>query len=374
VTTRTRALEVDLLRILAIAAMVTLHVLGSWWMLARPGALPKQVAVLIHDACQMCVPVLLLLSFFLLAQQQPGAGAGTVLRWMGSRLRSLLPPTVVWAVLYALLAGWLHARGWWASWFMRFWLGPLGSLPETAVHLWYMFVLLQWVPFLPLALWGVNRLTAGQPLRAQVLLGTCLILKRIFCGYVFRPGAAGGLADWVGLLGPFWLDLFLFAVIWHIPGALRPEGSQRLARWAWLGLLVLALASNFGEVRRLSAMGAPEMLAHSNWRFGNSLYGITVFAAFLTWREPLLGLVPERLARVLQHFNQEYSFAFYLAHVLPLTLAGNLVRVLRPGPAASLFLLVGMTVTGTLGLLWLLRRTPLIGAWVGLRPSPRYAE
>ncbi|HZI09535.1 MAG TPA: hypothetical protein VE153_04030, partial [Myxococcus sp.] len=148
----------------------------------------------------------------------------------------------------------------------------------------------------------------------------------------------------------------------------------RLARWAWLGLLVLALASNFGEVRRLSAMGAPEMLAHSNWRFGNSLYGITVFAAFLTWREPLLGLVPERLARVLQHFNQEYSFAFYLAHVLPLTLAGNLVRVLRPGPAASLFLLVGMTVTGTLGLLWLLRRTPLIGAWVGLRPSPRYAE
>ncbi len=373
VTTRTRALEIDLLRILAIAAMVTLHVLGSWWHLTRLGPLPRRVAVIIHDACQMCVPVLLLLSFYLLAQQPPGGGAGTMLRWIGSRLRSLLPPTVVWAVLYALFAGWLHERGWWAGWFMRFWLGPLGSLPETGVHLWYMFVLLQWIPLFPLALWLANRLIADQPLRAQVLLGACLILKRVFCGYVFRPGAAGGLAGWVGLLGPFWLDLFLFALIWRIPGALRSEDSQRATRWAWLGLLGLALASDFGEIQRLRAMGAPEMLAHSNWRFGNALYGMTVFAALLSWREPLLGRVPERVARFLEHFNQEYSFAFYLAHVLPLTLAGNLVRVLRPGPAASLLLLAGVTVAGTLGLLWLLKRLPFIGAWVGLRPAPRQA-
>jgi len=370
-TTRTRALEVDLLRTVAISAMVTLHVLGSWWLLSEPGPLARRAAMIVHDACQMCVPVLLLLSLFLLARQQPSRG--TVLRWLGSRLTSLLPATVVWAVVYGLLAGWLRERDLWAGWFTRFWLGPLGTLPETAVHLWYMLVLLQWVPLFPLAFWLVNRVIAGQPLRAQVLLGACLILKRVFCGYVFRPGAAGGLAGWVGLLGPFWIDLFLFALVWRIPGTLRSEASPRATRWAWLGLLVLALVGDFGEVQRMVASGAPELLAHSNWRFGNALYGMAVFAAVLAWREPLLQRVPERVARLLQHFNQEYSFAFYLAHVLPLTLAGNLVRVLRPGPGASLLLLAGVTVAGTLGFLWLLKRMPFVGTWVGLRPRPRGA-
>lgn len=372
-THRTRALEIDLLRFLAMAAMVTLHVLGSWWLLARPGPLARQVALAVHDACQMCVPVLLLLSLYLLAEQQPGGGAGTVLRWLGARLGSLLPPTVVWAVLYSLLAGWLHQRGWWAGWFTRFWLGPLGALPETGVHLWYMWVLLQWVPLFPLASWLVDRLTAGEPLRAQVLLATVLVLKRVFCEYAFRPEGGAGLAAWAGLTAPFWLDLSVFALVWRIPGALRAEDSPRTTRWAWVSLLVFALVSDFVEVRQLSASGAPELLAHGNWRFWNSLYGMAVFATVVAWKEPLQRLIPERVARFLQHFNQEYSFAFYLAHVLPLTLAGNLLRVLRPGPGASLLLLAVSTVAGTLGLLWLLKRRPFIGAWVGLRHAPRDA-
>jgi hypothetical protein len=294
-----------------------------------------------------------------------------VLRWVGSRLRRLLPPTVVWAVLYALLAGWLHARGLWAGWFTRFGLGPLGTLPETAAHLWYMFVLLQWVPLFPGVFWLVERGGAGQPARAQVLLGAVLILKRAFCAEVFRPGAPSGLAGWVGLLAPFWLDLVVFALVWRVPGALHSERSPRATRWAWLGLLVLTLAIDSWEVLKLLASGAPEMLAHSNWRFGNALYGMAVFAAVLVHREPLARRVPERAARLLQRFNQESSFAFYLAHVVPLTLAGNLLRGRSLGPGASLLLLAVTTVAGTLGLLWLLKRVPFLGPWVGLRPLSR---
>ena len=63
-TTRTRALEVDLLRFVAICAMCTLHVVGTWQMMSTVGLWTKLLVVLVHDACQMCVPVLFLLSMY----------------------------------------------------------------------------------------------------------------------------------------------------------------------------------------------------------------------------------------------------------------------------------------------------------------------
>jgi hypothetical protein len=81
------------------------------------------------------------------------------------------------------------------------------------------------------------------------------------------------------------------------------------------------------------------------------------------------------VARWLQHFNQEYAFAFYLAHVLGLTFAANVqVSVLRLGPAASLGFLVLVSGAGTLGMLWLLKRVPWVGPALGLRRGARGAE
>jgi peptidoglycan/LPS O-acetylase OafA/YrhL len=137
-------------------------------------------------------------------------------------------------------------------------------------------------------------------------------------------------------------------------------------------VLAFALILNVGEVHRLAVSGLPGLVAHSNWRFGNALYGVAVFAAFLSHREQLARWVSERVAGLVQRFNREYSFAFYLAHILLLTLAGNLqVHVLRLPPAASLVFLAVTTVAGTMGLLVVLKQVPIVRGFLGVRSASR---
>lgn len=377
-TPRPRALEVDLLRFLAIAAMFTLHVAGTWRMVGAPGPWSARLAQLVHDACQMCVPVLFLLSFFLMARRRAEEPEVPVARWLAARLRELLPPTVVWAVVYSWLGGELRARGLWAVWFARYHVGPLHwTSPVMGTHLWYMVALLQLVVLFPGVYWLVERVTRGRPSRAQALLAAVLVLKAALCWGVFLPRGLG-LSEWrgwVGLFGPYWLDLMLFAILWNQPEALQPERPTRQTRLGWWSLLAFTVVIDASEVRRLVASGLSDLEAHSNWRFGNALYGMGVFAVVLSHREQLARLVPGRVARWLQHFNQEYAFAFYLAHVLGLTLAANVqVSVLHLGPAASLGFLLLTSCAGTLGLLWVLRRVPFVGPWLGLRRGARAAE
>lgn len=365
-TPRTRALEVDLLRFLAICAMCTLHVLGTWQMMSEVGLWTKLAVVLVHDACQMCVPVLFLLSMYLMARGFPGEGWGAVPRWLGARLKELLLPALAWAAVYWAVGTWLQERELWATWFLHFYVGPMGWVtPLVSSHLWFMFALLQMVVMFPLVYWLVRRVCAGRAGRAQVLLGAAFVLKGAFCWYVFRPGPPSAWLAWAGLMGPFWLDTMLFAIVWLVPGALRPEeGGGR----EWLGVLALTFILDVGEVHRLAVSGLEGLVAHSNWRFGNTLYGVAVFAVFLSLREQVARLVSARLAGLLQRFNREYSFAFYLAHILLLTLAGNLqVHVLRLPPAASLVFLAVTTVAGTLGLLAVLKRVPVVRVLLGIR-------
>jgi surface polysaccharide O-acyltransferase-like enzyme len=370
-TTRPRALEVDLLRFVAICAMCTLHVVGTWQMMSKVGLWTKLFAVLLHDFCQMCVPVLFLLSMYLMARGFPSEGVSSVARWVGTRLKELLPPALAWAALYWAVGGWLQERELWATWFLRFYVGPLDWVtPLVSSHLWYMFALLQMVVLFPAVYGFVRRVSAGRAARAQVLLGVAFVLKGVFCWYVFRPGEQSAWLAWAGLMGPYWLDTMLFAIVWLIPGALRSEEGGR----EWLVVLALTLVINVGEVHRLAASGLPGLVAHSNWRFGNTLYGVAVFAAFLSHREALARRVSERVAGFLQRFNREYSFAFYLAHILLLTLAGNLqIHVLKLPPAASLPFLFVTTVAGTLGLLAVLKRVPFLRFLLGLRSAARSA-
>lgn len=377
-TPRPRALEVDLLRFLAIAAMFTLHVAGTWRAVGEPAPWSVWAAQLVHDACQMCVPVLFLLSFLLMARRYAEAREVPVARWLAARLRELLPPTVVWTVLYSWLGGALRGRGLWAMWFSRYPVGPLHwTSPVMGTHLWYMVALLQLVLLFPGVYWLVERVTRGQPSRAQALLAGVLLLKAVLCWRIFQPRGLGlsEWRNWVGLFGPYWLDLMLFAILWNQPEALQPERPTRQTRLGWWSLLAFILVIDAGEVRRLVASGLSNFEAHSNWRFGNALYGVGVFAVVLSHREQLARWIPARVARWLQHFNQEYSFAFYLAHVLGLTLAANVqVSVLRLGPAACLGFLLLVSGAGTLGLLWLLKRVPFVGPGLGLRRGERGAE
>lgn len=368
-TTRTRALEVDLLRFVAICAMCTLHVVGTWQMMSQVGLWTKLLVVLVHDACQMCVPVLFLLSMYLMARGFPGEW-GAVPRWLGQRLKELLPPALVWAALYWAVGGWLQERELWATWFLRFYVGPMEWVtPLVSSHLWYMFALVQMVVLFPGVYGLVRWVSAGRTGRAQALVALAFLLKGAFCWYVFRPGEQSAWLAWVGLMGPFWLDLMLFAMVWLIPGALRPaEGGGR----EWLVVLGLTLIVSVGEVHRLAVSGMPGLVAHSNWRFGNALYGVAVFAVFLANREALARRVSERFAGFIQRFNREYSFAFYLAHILLLTLAGNVqIHVLRLPPAASLVFLAVTTVAGTMGLLAVVKRVPGLRFLLGVRPAAR---
>lgn len=364
-TPRPRALEVDLLRFVAICAMCTLHVLGTWQMMSQVGMWTKLAVVLLHDACQMCVPVLFLLSMYLMARGFPGEEWGAVPRWLASRMKELLIPALVWAGVYWAAGTWLQERELWATWFLRFYVGPIEWVtPLVSSHLWYMFALLQMVVLFPLVYWLVRRVCAGRAGRAQVLLGVAFVLKGAFCWYVFRPGPQSAWLVWAGLLGPFWLDTMLFALVWLIPGALQSEEGGR----EWWVVLALTLILDVGEVHRLAVSGLEGLVAHSNWRFGNTLYGVAVFAVFLSHREQVARFVSARFGAFLQRFNREYSFAFYLAHVLLLTLAGNLqIHVLRLPPAASLVFLFVTTVVGTVGLLAVVRRVPGVRFLLGVR-------
>lgn len=362
-----RMLELDLLRFLAINGMFLLHVLATWWQASDIPPRIRGLAQFAHDAAQFCVPVLFLISLVLMAQRQQHQAREPSARRSGLRMKELMVPTFTWMGLLWLVGVVLHLQGLSSIWLLRI---PLGQHPLAAlvlvVHLWFMLVLMQLTPLFPKVSERVNRFTQGSLFRASALLVAVFLLKALLCLYMFHPARAH-LGGWMGLMAPFWLDLMILATVWPRLEALLPQQpSARTSLLAGAGVL-LAGALNLLEIRFLVSLGTPEMLAHSNLRPSNLLYSVALFSFVIIHRESIHRRLSGRVGRFLQRFSRNYSYAFYLAHVLPLSFAALLVQAWGLGPAPRLLGLLLLTLAGTGALLYLLQHVPRVGTWLGVR-------
>ncbi|RKH58578.1 acyltransferase family protein [Corallococcus llansteffanensis] len=363
-----RSLELDVLRFLSLTAMCTLHVLSTWWQAPDLAPQARAVAQLLHDACQFCVPVLFLVSLVLTARRlERDAAKGTV-RSVGSRIGLLARPTFTWLGLYWLVGLALQSQGLASQWIFRIPLGPSPlATVMLAVHLWFMLVLLQMEPLFPRVHRAVERLTAGRPARALGLVVAVFALKAAVTGFMFQPSRAA-IGAWMGLAAPFWLDLMVLGATWPLLQTLLPSRPSLTTFAVWgLGLPALAAGLNTLEVRYWMGQGVPELLAHSNWRVGNLLYGVALFAAVIVHKDWLLSRLSATVSMGLTRFGQSYAYGFYLAHALFLLTAELLAPRLGWPPSARLVFMLVMTFGGTGALLLLVSRTPRLGAWLGVR-------
>lgn len=363
-----RSLELDVLRFLSLGAMCTLHVLSTWWQPTDLHPQAREVARFIHDACQFCVPVLFLVSMMLNGRRQERDEAQGTVRPLGPRIGALAKPTFTWLALYWLVGLVLQSQGLASQWIFRI---PLGAHPLNtvmlAVHLWFMLVLLQAEPLFPSVYRATGRLTAGRPGRALALVVILFALKAVVTGFMFQPRRVA-LGAWLGLVGPFWLELMVLGATWPLIQSLLPRRPSALTFAVWgVGVPALAAWVDTLEVRYWVARDVPEMIAHSNWRVGNGLYAVALVAAVLVHKDWLLPRIPASVARFLTRFGQSYSYGFYLAHALFLLTSELLAPRLGWPPSARLVLMLVTTLGGTAGLLLLLKRTPRLGAWLGVR-------
>ncbi|QSQ25688.1 acyltransferase [Pyxidicoccus parkwayensis] len=361
-----RALELDVLRVLSLVAMATLHLLSTWRLGTDVEPWASEVARSIHDACQFCVPVLFLVSL-VLAARRPKAASGAS-RSVMARVGALARPTFTWLGLYWLVGLVLQSRGLRSPWIF---LIPLGEGPLAtavlAVHLWFMLVLLQMEPLVPLVNRAVERLTGGRASRAVALAAGVFVLKAGVTAVMFQPSRAA-LAGWLGLTAPFWLDLMVLGAAWPLLQTLLPQRPSlgTLAVWGVL-MPATAVMLDAMEVRYWVAQGVPDMLAHSNWRVGNLYYSITLFTAVVVHKDWMLPRLSFATTSWLMRFSQSYAYAFYLAHALFLITADLLAARLGWPPAPRLVFMAVLTFGGTAVFLALLRRAPRLGVWLGMR-------
>lgn len=196
-----RLLAIDFLRILAMIAVMVVHVSSTYLDSgSRYTFLGMNLAFFLNQGARFCVPLFFLLSGFSL-----GTGEGGYLAFLKKRVVRVAAPYVVWTLLYL----WSNVGFDW-----RAWLAQLGDLPrllrtfltgEAAPHLYFIPILFQFYLLYPLLCRWVRR----RPFRSA--LWSFVITFFLLGAYMLSALGALPPVGWpyVWMLFPFWLFYFV---------------------------------------------------------------------------------------------------------------------------------------------------------------------
>lgn len=194
---RNRVPELDYIRVLAMLGVVTIHVTGAFVYQESTLALGgMNLAFLLNQVVRFAVPAFMVLSGLSLGF---GGKKPCVAFWK-SRFWKLLPPYLVWSILYW---GVYHQFQSWEG------IGSALLWGTASAHLYFMIITLQFYLLYPLLRRAVERWTFQSVL---VALALSLICQQ----YIFYAGTGflpGGLPLWE--LFPTWVFYFTLGMALH---------------------------------------------------------------------------------------------------------------------------------------------------------------
>lgn len=331
---RKRYPQMDGLRAVAAAAVVMIHVTAGS---------PGQIIIACNQLARFSVPLFLMLSGFgHAAGRHPGEHWWPVCR---RRLARVLPAYLIWSVLYLLVDtvfGNPHAH-------------PVRDLltGNAYMHLYYVFVLLQFVLLSLLLQRAVERFPAASLCAAGAI---SLLLQAVIClqalGRLQLPAFPVPMTLW---FAP-WL---VFYIIGAWLGNHPPQAAPGLARlggyaalWAASAALVLLTAKRFPAVRSLSLRPDITLYAVASW--------------LLLWA---LCTLPRELPRPVRVVSR-LSFGLYLSHPLIMRLWNEWTIRQDPVIYLKMWQRYLMTLLGGLLIAWILSKWPF-GHLLGGAPRPK---
>lgn len=336
----------DLLRCVAMAAVVVLHLAGSQLEHAAVGSFAFHVLNVYDSLSHWCVPVFVMLSGMFLLDPDHPLPLSKLLR--GHILR-IFAALVVWGTVYALVVQLLNG-------------GPDGldllsalrqvALGQTHFHLWFLYMIIGLylvTPILRAFVRGASR-AEFHWFFALVFLFAWLLPN------VLRLRPSQTVSLWINNLD---LHLVMGYVGYYVLGYyLRAYPLRREVRQILYGLGLLGAAATIAGTAWLSQQRG--MLAQTFYNYDNPTIALMSIAVFLFFREAAGNRTPFPRRHPLS-LAAKVSFGVYLSHVLFLILLSRLnITVLSFSPVLAVPVLAAAVLACSLAVAWLLSKLPVV--------------
>lgn len=324
----------DALRVLAVAAVVLLHVSVGWLWMAPKGSSEESVLLAWDALSRWCVPLFIMLSGMFLLDPDHPMPPGT---W-GRHLLRVAVPLLAWGSFYALVTyGRVDGRFTLAGV-----LDALGHVlrADTHYHLWYLYMIFGLyliTPVLRAFLRGADR--GGVEWFLLLFLAFGLVLPLLAQQFPALP-----LPKWLGLVGV-------------------PTGYMG---YYVLGYYLRAFDFSPGFEGGIYLLGCAG-LGYTLWR-GGAVFGyltpnvaFTAAAIFLLFRRLSGRMGSHRLVRA----AADRSFGIYLSHPLFILVLHHFrLTTLAFPPLLSVPVLTLAVFAASFALSWLLGKLPAVGRYL----------
>lgn len=340
--------DLDVLRILAILAVVSIHIHGL--ILGRPelkGTPTWTFALAADIALMWCVPVFVMISGALLLD--PWAHRAGVKDFYRRRLVRLLPALVFWHAFYILVV-----RVWLLEWPVT-WHGLIVDLIDAKVYtaLYFLWLILGLYAVAPML---AAFLADGGPRRARWTAfaamgwGAVVVSAPVVAGLLGepRPVSVTAVNMWVGYVGLF------------VAGYAFREPRATGVRWLWTGLTSVALMM-FGTWNWATAADHPWLTGLLPHGYTTPVVGVASICLFVAVIDLCARVHPGPRTRTTLRVLGEATFGVFLVHLVYVAV----VRVLAPdfyadpAPLAK-FELYAVVVVASFVTALVARRVPVV--------------
>ncbi|CAG7646658.1 hypothetical protein PAESOLCIP111_05214 [Paenibacillus solanacearum] len=301
-----RLLELEIVRAVAIVAVVAIHATSEATVQLPFGSGPQLLYLTINKLCNFAVPVFIMVSGLVLFYRYDGDWSGRQAgRFYSRRIRQVLFPYVFWSFFYYLYDQWMFERDRlhidWAE------FAELLPWADASYHLYFMIIIVQFYLLFPLLMWLCH--SAGR-LGREGLPWLGLLVQALAYGYNHWLEPIPNMAS---------LCINYFSVF--ALGAWIGLHYEAFSRWAdrsfrWLLPLTVLLGCSFAGLFLLEDR-APFLLEGSLYTVLFFVYAALACMTFIRAGAIILKRAPGLSNRLL--WLGAVSFGIYLVHPAVLT-------------------------------------------------------